>query len=141
MAEKLRGLFDKMSLKHFYIWGGVQPRERAAMQEKFNTDPKMDIMLGTEAMSAGLNFTSADIVINYDDNWAPAVMRQREDRAHRLGQKNVVTVINFVCRDTIEERIRSVLYSKECVSAEALGDNVDEQVLRRLGPREIANLL
>ena len=97
--------------------------------------------MGTEAMSTGLNFTAADYVVNYDDHWAPAVMAQREDRAHRRGQKNVVTVVNFICKNTIEERIRDVIYSKSKVTSAVLGDNTDEMVLKRLGPKDMAKLL
>jgi SNF2 family DNA or RNA helicase len=141
MVKILMKVFDEMGFKYLCIWGDTPKKERAAYQERFNTDKTIDIMVGTEAMSAGLNFTAADYVINYDDNWAPAFMAQREDRAHRIGQKNVVTVINFICVDTIEERIRTVLYQKSKISAQALGDELDEMILKRLGPQETAKLL
>lgn len=38
----------------------------------------------------GLNLTSADIVIHYDPWWNVAAQNQATDRAHRIGQKNVV---------------------------------------------------
>jgi hypothetical protein len=43
--------------------------------------------------------------------------------------------------DTIEERIRDVLFKKSSISAQALGDDVDEMVLKRLGPQDVAKLL
>ena len=141
MVKVLMRVFDEMGLKYLCIWGDTPKKERAEYQQRFNTDRTIDLMVGTEAMSAGLNFTAADYVINYDDNWAPAFMAQREDRAHRIGQKNTVTVINFVCVDTIEERIRTVLYQKSKISAQALGDDLDEMVLKRLGPKDTAKLL
>lgn len=141
MVKLLMGVFDEMGLKYLCIWGDTPKKDRAAYQEMFNTDATVDAMVGTEAMSAGLNFTAADYVVNYDDNWAPAFMAQREDRAHRIGQKNTVTVVNFVCVDTIEERIRTVLYEKSKISAQALGDDLDEMVLKRLGPQDTAKLL
>lgn len=141
MNEVLKQHLDALGLTYLYIWSETPKKQRADMQQQFNTDPNIDLMVGTDAMSLGLNFTAADYVINYDDNWSPAVMSQREDRCHRIGQKNAVTVVNFICRDTIEERIREVLYSKSVVSSEALGDEMDEMVLRRLGPKEIARLL
>lgn len=141
MVKIIMELFDEMGLKYLCIWGKTDKKVRSEYQKQFNEDKTIDIMVGTEAMSTGLNFTSANYVINYDDNWAPAFMSQREDRAHRIGQKNVVTVINFVCKDTIEERIRSVLYHKSAISAQALGDDTDEMVLKRLGPKDVAKLL
>lgn len=132
---------DKMGVKYMRIDGDTHPAERAAMQKRFNEDKAIDVMIGTEAMSTGLNFQSADYVINYDDNWSPAIMAQREDRCHRQGQRNVVTVVNFICRDTVEERIRGVIYAKNVISAQTLGDSTDEMVLRRLGPKDMAKLL
>jgi SNF2 family DNA or RNA helicase len=132
---------DKMGIKYLRIDGDTEPIERASMQKQFNEDKTIDVMIGTEAMSAGLNFQSADYVLNYDDNWSPAIMAQREDRAHRQGQRNVVTVVNFVCRDTIEERIRGVIYAKNRITAQVLGDDTDDLVLRRLGPKDMAKLL
>lgn len=132
---------EKMGIKYMRIDGDTPPIERASMQKKFNEDKSLDVMIGTEAMSTGLNFQSADYVINYDDNWSPAIMAQREDRCHRNGQRNVVTVVNFICRDTIEERIRGVIYAKNRVTAQVLGDETDDMVLRRLGPKDMAKLL
>jgi hypothetical protein len=141
MVKVLMGVFEEMGLKYLCIWGETPKQDRAAYQKIFNEDLSIDVMVGTEAMSTGLNFTSADYVINYDDNWAPAFMAQREDRCHRIGQKSVVNVINFICKGTIEERIRSVLYQKSKISAQALGDELEDFVLKRLGPQEVAKLL
>ena len=134
-------VLDATGVKYLRIDGDTPKQARADMQVKFNMDPKIDVMIGTEAMSMGLNFTGADYVINYDDNWSPSIMGQREDRCHRIGQKNVVTVVNFICKDTIEERIRDVIYGKNKITAEVLGDATDEMVLKRLNPREMAKLL
>ena len=141
MLNIIVDVLQKMGLKYLRIDGDTDKKERAKMQEQFNTDPTIDLMIGTEAMSQGLNFTGADYVINYDDNWSPSIMGQREDRCHRIGQKNVVTVINFICKDTIEERIRDVIYGKNKITAEVLGDSTDEVVLKRLNPKEICQLL
>ena len=132
---------DNLGIKYLRIDGDTPPIERASMQKQFNTDKAIDVMIGTEAMSAGLNFQSADYVLNYDDNWSPAIMAQREDRCHRAGQRNVVTVVNFICKDTIEERIRGVIYAKNKITSQTLGDETEDIVLRRLGPKDMARLL
>lgn len=134
-------VLEKMKLKYLYISGDTEKTRRATMQEEFNTDDKIDLMIGTDAMSTGLNFASAGYVINYDDFWSPSIMEQREDRAHRIGQKFTVNVINFITKDTVEERIRDVLYNKAKVSSQVLGDMTEEAVLKRLGPKDIAKLL
>ncbi len=141
MLNKLAPVLEDMGIKYLRIDGDTPKLERAQMQKTFKDDKSIDMIMGTDAMSMGLNFAAADFVINYDDRWSPSVMSQREDRAHRIGQRNVVTVINFVCHNTIEERIRRVIYDKNKVTAQVLGDDTDEMVLKRLGPQDMVKLL
>ena len=141
MLNVIQIILDEMGLKYLRIDGDTGKQKRVSMQQQFNTDSSIDLMIGTEAMALGLNLVAADYVVNYDDNWSPSVMSQREDRSHRLGQKNVVTVVNFICKGTIEENIRGVIYGKNKLTAEVLGDNVDELILKRMSPTEIVKLL
>jgi SNF2 family DNA or RNA helicase len=141
IIEVLDKHLKKAGYKFLRIDGDTPPSERASMQEVFNTDKSIDCMIGTEAMSTGLNLIGANVVINYDDNWQPSVMAQRSDRIHRIGQVQNCMIISFVCKDTIEEKIRGVLYSKDRISSEALGDNSEEAVLRKLSKKEMEGLL
>ena len=141
MVKVLVEKFDSMGIKYLCITGDTPTKERAEMQEKFNTDTTIDLMVGTDAMASGLNFQGADVIFNFDDPWSPSTISQREGRSLRIGQKNSVTVVNFVVKDTIEERIRKVLESKSRVSADVMGDNIDEIAIKRLGITEIARLL
>ena len=43
----------------------------------------------------------------------PAVEDQATDRAHRLGQKNIVEVIKLISKDTIEEKIVALQNEKK----------------------------
>lgn len=142
MAEIIiEEVLKPMKIKFMYISGQTSKQERGEMQRMFNEDKEVDLIIGTEAMSTGLNFQAASYVVNYDDNWSPAIMEQREGRAWRIGQKNLTVIINFICSDTIEERIRQTLYEKAKLSSEAIGDEVDDLVLKRLGNNEIRGLL
>lgn len=44
-------------------------------------------------------------MIHYDPWWNTAVQDQATDRAHRIGQENVVNVYRLVAKGTIEENI------------------------------------
>ena len=48
---------------------------------------------------------------------------QAEDRCHRIGTKDSVTVITLMCKDTIDERIHEIIERKGVVS-DTLVDNV-----------------
>jgi SNF2 family DNA or RNA helicase len=51
-------------------------------------------------------------VIHFDPWWNPAVEAQATDRAHRIGQKSVVTAYKLIARDTIEEKILALQAKK-----------------------------
>ena len=67
-----------------------------------------------------MNLTSADIVIHYDPWWNEAVQNQATDRAHRIGQKKVVTVYRLLTKGTIEEKIMEVQEKKKELSDKVL---------------------
>ncbi len=62
-------------------------------------------LISLKAGGTGLNLTSANIVVHFDPWWNPAVEDQASDRAHRIGQKNVVNVIKLIAKGTAEERV------------------------------------
>lgn len=81
-------------------------KDRAAIVEKFQTDPSITVFLiSLKAGGTGLNLTAADTVIHFDPWWNPAVEAQATDRAHRIGQKSVVTSIKLIARNTVEHRV------------------------------------
>jgi len=81
-------------------------RDRASVVEKFQSDASISaFLISLKAGGVGLNLTAADTVIHFDPWWNPAVENQATDRAHRIGQKNIVTSIKLVARDTVENRV------------------------------------
>src|SRR5690606_3824537 len=70
------------------------------------TDPTIPVFLiSLKAGGSGLNPTAAAPVIHFDPWWNPAVEDQATDRAHRLGQKKVVSAYRLVAAGTIEDKI------------------------------------
>ena len=63
-------------------------------------NPKSDFLaylISTRAGGLGINLTAASTVVLYDSDWNPAIDSQAQDRAHRYGQKNPVSVNLFYC--------------------------------------------
>ena len=58
--------------------------------------------------------------MHFDRWWNPAVENQATDRAFRIGQRRNVLVHKFVCRGTVEERIDSLIQSKQHVADQLL---------------------
>lgn len=88
-------------------------RDRQAAVEGFQNNDKIPVFLiSLKAGGTGLNLTAADTVIHYDPWWNPAAEAQASDRAHRIGQKNVVNVIKLISKDTVEEKVLRMQISK-----------------------------
>jgi TATA-binding protein-associated factor len=97
--------------------GAVKPKDRQEVVQRFNSDPTIPVMLLTTAVgSLGLNLTSADTVVFLEHDWNPMKDMQAMDRAHRLGQKRVVSVYRLLMRGTLEERIMSLQHFKKEVA-------------------------
>jgi ERCC4-related helicase len=64
----------------------------------------IDILLGTDAASEGLNLQEFSALVNYDLPWNPMRVEQRIGRIDRIGQEaRVVLVSNLYLTGTIEE--------------------------------------
>ena len=62
-------------------------------------------MLSTRAGGLGVNLATADTVIIFDSDWNPQNDLQAQARAHRIGQKNQVSVYRLVTKSSVEEDI------------------------------------
>ena len=76
--------------------------------------------ISLKAGGTGLNLTAADIVIHFDPWWNLAVQNQATDRAHRIGQTNVVNVYKLIMKDTIEENIMKLQERKKELAEQVL---------------------
>ncbi|MGH7506391.1 MAG: DEAD/DEAH box helicase, partial [Longimicrobiales bacterium] len=93
--------------------GGQSANERDAVIRRFRSRPAGSVLIiSLRAGGAGLDLPEASYVVHFDRWWNPAVERQAEDRAHRMGKREAVTVYRYIAEDTIEERIDVVLRSK-----------------------------
>ena len=68
------------------------------------------------AVAAGLGLTlisgQNDVMVYYSGTNAYIDRAQSEDRAHRIGQKNSVTVIDLVMERTVDEAIQQSIEAK-----------------------------
>ena len=109
------------------------------MVEQFNRDDTSVFCISLKAGGTGLNLTGADIVIHYDPWWNVAVENQATDRAHRIGQKNVVTVYKLIAKGTIEEKIMELQQKKADLFSAIISS--DGQQIKKLTEEDINYLL
>ncbi|MYA06551.1 MAG: DUF3883 domain-containing protein [Holophagales bacterium] len=124
------------------IYGGVGREERLKVQESFRNDPRVLILLATDAAGEGINLQRAHLMVNYDLPWNPNRLEQRFGRIHRIGQTEVCRLWNLVAEDTREGDVYRRLLEKLEQAREALGGQVFD-VLGKLdfGGRPLRDLL
>lgn len=77
--------------KWFRLDGSTSLSDRRDMVREYQTNPEYFIfLLSTRAGGLGINLTSADTVIFYDNDWNPTMDAQAMDRAHRIGNTKQV---------------------------------------------------
>lgn len=140
MLDRLAERLKKADIAFYMLTGSVSKEKRMEMVESFQTDDVPVFCISLKAGGTGLNLTAADIVIHYDPWWNVAVQNQATDRAHRIGQTNVVTVYKLVTQGTIEEKIMDIQEKKRKLAEQVLeGEGMDtitftkEEILELLG--------
>nr|DAE06043.1 MAG TPA: Chromatin remodeling complex ATPase [Siphoviridae sp. ctsxw88] len=104
-----------------YITGEIENSERINQKNKFQNDDTCKVIIGTRgAMGTGLTLTAAQTVIFIDNPWNMALKQQAEDRAHRFGAKGTVTIIDIVCKNTIDERLLEIIKTKGLIAENML---------------------
>ena len=79
-------------------------------------------------------------MIIFDGSFNPHDDKQAEDRAHRVGQTQDVTVIRLVMKDTIEEHILHLANTKLALDQE-MSHVTDEERAEREGEKFVARML
>ncbi|MGA4519238.1 DEAD/DEAH box helicase [Solibacillus silvestris] len=93
---------------------------------KFQNDANCKLFIGSSgACREGLTLTKATQVIFIDCEWSPAYVEQAWSRAHRIGQKNAVTVSFIVAEGTIDEHVQDVLKNKEAMAQTMIDDGIN----------------
>ncbi len=138
LLHLFRSRLDRDQVRYCYLDG--QSDDRQEQVEKFQSDPNIPLFLiSLKAGGTGLNLTAADTVIFLDPWWNPAVEAQAIGRAHRIGQKQIVTSLKIVTRNTIEEKILQLQNRKKEWIDQTFTD--DNAVLQSLNLQELRSLL
>lgn len=124
MLALLEENLKQEQIAYYKITGSTPKEERVSLVKAFNEGQVPVFLISLKAGGTGLNLTGADIVIHYDPWWNQAVQNQATDRAHRIGQKKVVTVYRLIVKNTIEENIMKLQEAKKNLADEILrGEN------------------
>lgn len=127
-----------------HISGRVSQENRQKAVDAFQAG-NLDVMvISTQAGGVGITLTAAGNVIFVERAWTPGEEQQASDRAHRIGQKNVVTVRYLLAAGTIDDDMNELLAEKAKViraaldgDGEAPADNdIRKELVRRWAARK-----
>jgi len=134
---------NKNKINFYYLDGSTPAKNRITLVDSFNNNEEIKVFLiSLKAGGTGLNLTSANTVIHFDPWWNPSVQNQASDRAHRIGQKQVVEVIKLISKGTIEEKIMELQQKKSELIHDMLDGNLNNtNILSSLSEEELIDLI
>ena len=105
--------------------GDVADEEISRNVDDFQTTDNSKVFLCTwQRMGVGITLTKASYAIFLDTPWTAAVYQQAQDRIHRIGSKQPVFIYNLICKDTIDERVLSIVEDKEAIADYIIDDKI-----------------
>lgn len=107
------------------IHGGTNREKRREVQEEFNNNPNVTVLIATDAAGEGVNLhKNCNLMINYDLPWNPNRLEQRFGRIHRIGQEAPCSLWNMIAADTREGQVFQRLLDKLDHESKTLGGQV-----------------
>lgn len=110
-----------------------QTTNRQQVIDCFNTEADRRVFLiSLKAGGVGLNLTAASYVLILNPWWNPAAEQQAYGRAHRIGQRQAVTVYRFISTDSIEEKIDQLQTRKLALATSTIDATPSDEELDAL---------
>ncbi|MFA5522891.1 MAG: DEAD/DEAH box helicase [Tissierellales bacterium] len=138
MLKIIAKMLETKKIEYLYLDGSTDTKKRGDLVNDFNKGIGSVFLISLKAGGTGLNLTGADTVIHFDPWWNPAVEEQATDRAHRIGQENVVHVMKLIAQGTIEDKIfklqerKKELIDSVIQPGETLVSKMSEKEIREL---------
>lgn len=120
-VQVLKDTLSALQIRCVSLVGSDSAKRRQAAVDAFQDEPEVKVFIGsTMAAGVGITLTAANIVTFASMPWTPALMRQAEDRAYRLGQKRDVLVLVPIIPGTIDEGVLALQDNKRTTEVEVI---------------------
>ena len=129
IEKALQKKYGLDSVRSFY--GDTDANDRQDIVTSFQ-DPESDLrfFVGNPRTGGfGLTLTASHTVVYYSNSYDLEIRMQSEDRAHRIGQKEKVTYIDFIAEKTVDEKIIKSLRNKINIATKVLGEDFKEWLI------------
>lgn len=128
ICSALEEEYGKDSFVTYYGDVSADDRVKAIQLFQDENSPVRFFVGNVQTAGRGITLTAANTVIYYSNNFSLELRQQSEDRAHRLGQKNPVTYIDFVVKGSLDEKIINSLINKRDIANAVLQDDLDSWI-------------
>lgn len=96
------------------INGSVSPKERQNIIDRFDRAEDGAVLVAQiQSGGVGLNIQAASVIIICEPQVKPSIESQAISRAYRMGQTRNVLVYRLLCKNTIDERMMTILAKKQ----------------------------
>ncbi|MBX7059770.1 MAG: DEAD/DEAH box helicase family protein [Leptospirales bacterium] len=103
------GLYAGSNKSSLFFGGYAEPMAREEIKKRVQ-DQRIQLLIGTDAASEGLNLQVLGSLINMDLPWNPTRLEQRKGRIQRIGQRfSEVYVYNMRYRNSVEDDVHAAL--------------------------------
>ena len=112
MPDEDIGIYASADRSGVMRGGTFERRDRDALKDAVQRG-SLRLVLGTDAVSEGLNLQRLGTLINLDLPWNPSRLEQRKGRIQRIGQvRPQVDVYNMRYAKSVEDRVHELLSSR-----------------------------
>ena len=122
------------------IDGSQTIKKRQEQVDIFQRGERQIFLISLKAGGVGLNLATASYVFVMDPWWNPSVEQQAIDRAHRIGQKNALTVYRPIIKDSVEEKVMELQKEKRELFDELLPEDDDRLFTGKLKTQDFESL-
>ena len=127
IIDEIKRVYGDDSVVDYF--GQTTSEERSANIKKFQNDDKCRFFVGTTHTGGyGITLTQASNVVYYSNGYDLEKRMQSEDRAHRIGQVQKVTYVDFIAEDTVDEKIVKSLRKKVNIATQIMGEELKDWI-------------
>lgn len=139
-TDELMELHEHFGDESVIHYGPMNPTEKQESIDRFMKNDKVKVFIGNiKSAGVGITLTSASVTIFNSFSWVPGENEQAEDRSHRIGQENNVTIYYQLFKDSISIRMWSTLQNKKEIISKILKD--DDLKIKSKEEEEIINYI
>jgi SNF2 family DNA or RNA helicase len=118
----LQAALEEAGISCVTYTGATPQKDREGIVQRFQAGQARVFLGNPAAAGTGLNLQRASRMIYYSNSFNADYRWQSEDRAHRIGQRNSVLIIDLITPGTIDARVLKALRDRADIARMVLDD-------------------